>query len=924
VWYRFVAQSSNPTITLTNIGSAFSAHGAKLELLTGCTAASSITCGGTVLTALQLTIGTTYTIRVYSTAPSAVPAANGGFTICIATPQSFSRTNEVFQQTILSGPNLMNDPWEITYGPDDYLWITEAKGYKVSRMDPATGARTVVLDISNGAAGYLTAPQHTAFNMQFNIGSNNPQGGLAGLALHPDWGTKKYVYVSYVHSYNSTSTGSAGIFYTNRIVRFTFNTTTNKLESPVSLCDTIPGSSDHNSQRMIIAPVAGINYLFYAAGDMGAGQFGNATRLNKAQIATAYEGKILRFNLEADTDAGTLDKWIPGDNPYNTTAPAKQSAVWCTGIRNNQGFAYGNGRLYGSSHGPYSDDEINIIQRAKNYGHPQVIGFADGNYDNSKAGHDNGADVTSLPLITNEAAHATAISNYADPMFSAYDANQATVNSIYNNPVNNGSWPSEGWSGMELYDNTVIPGWKNSLLLSSLKWGRVLRLKLNGTGSTVMPVGGSDTLSYFGSRNRYRDVAVAPDGRDLFVVMDKSETSSGPSAANPTVSACNGCVQKYTFMGYNKTAGNRSMIPATVDVAAGIINSCATGSTIVINSAHNNTTIWVPITGPDGNIVAEINANGNNLDTINASFYVKSGTVREDGSKRLYLNRNLTITPQVQPASAVDVRLYITKGELDALRSATNSAGAPSGVTGISDLAVFKNNDACGAAFSTASTKLTPTYAELHGTNGYVLNVSTTSFSTFYFARSSFIILPMKLVSFEGVLEKGAVQLQWRMEHESNNALFNIERSTDGLAFETINTVDAKGNASHTYGYRDQYAGEQLSAFVYYRLKITGADGGTTYSPIISFTLGAATTFNIYPNPVKELLKLELSLLIGDDVQVQVTDIQGRVVYIQERFRESGLHQIDIDVKEWPAQTYSVKVSSPRNKISALKSVIKL
>jgi hypothetical protein len=51
------------------------------------------------------------------------------------------------------------------------------------------------------------------------------------------------------------------------------------LEQPAIVCDNLPGSNDHNSQRIIIAPVAlgGPNYLFYASGDMGAGQFGNRT-----------------------------------------------------------------------------------------------------------------------------------------------------------------------------------------------------------------------------------------------------------------------------------------------------------------------------------------------------------------------------------------------------------------------------------------------------------------------------------------------------------------------------------------------------------------------------------------------------------------------------------------------------------------------
>jgi glucose/arabinose dehydrogenase len=309
-----------------------------------------------------------------------------------------SRMNEIFQRTDLaSGPTRLNDPWEITYGPDGFLWITEAKGYKVYRMDPVTGAKTTLLDINPGASGYLTTSEHNIFNRK-SWGNSFPwpQGGLMGLAIHPDFmnpvAPKKYIYLGYVHDSVRLNTDGSGQFYTNWLVRFTYNTNTGHLENPVALCDTLPGSKDHNSGRLIIAPVSGAQYLFYAQGDMGAGQFENVNRTENAQVISKYEGKILRFNLEPDGDAGIYDQWIPssvGDpNPFNG---ASQSAVWSTGMRNNQGFAYANINgtdfLYGSSHGPFSDDELNIIQRGKNYGHPLVIGYAsDGNYDNAKAG----------------------------------------------------------------------------------------------------------------------------------------------------------------------------------------------------------------------------------------------------------------------------------------------------------------------------------------------------------------------------------------------------------------------------------------------------------------------------------------------------------------------------------------------------------
>ncbi len=99
--------------------------------------------------------------------------------------------------------------------------------------------------------------------------------------------------------------------------------------------------------------------------------------------------------------------------------------------------------------------------------------------------------------------------------------------------------------------NTLIPGWKRSLVAASLKWGRLLRLKIDATGTATAPTNTvSDTISYFNSQNRFRDLAFSPNGKDIFVIMDNNSTTSGPGTANPVVPTCAGCVQKYTFLGY--------------------------------------------------------------------------------------------------------------------------------------------------------------------------------------------------------------------------------------------------------------------------------------------------------------------------------------------------------------------------------------
>ena len=832
VWYKFVATSTSAAIGLSSLGSNLTSSGVNVQVFSGsCGSLTSIGCGTTTVTVNSLTTSpaTTYYVRVYSTGSGNIATA-GDFGIIVTDPNALSSTNvtagrmnEVFKQTILSGSGGLQYPWEITYGPDNMLWITEARGYKVDRMDPNTGAKTTVLDL-NSASSDLTAwgaDSLRAVNLtstsNWNASASNwPQGGLAGLALHPKFldgtGLHDYVYISYVHRYLTTLSGSGGIYFRNKIVRFTYNSITGKLGSPAVVCDTIPGGQDHNSQRMIIAPVGGTYYLFYAAGDMGAGQFSNRLRPENAQHPECYDGKILRFNLESDGESGA-DGWIPNGNPYNVIV-GKQSAVYSIGIRNNQGFAYdtATGNLYGASHGPYSDDEINIIESFRNYGHPLIEGFVDGNYNGNSvqgtstsysagAGFTDNSGVSTCPPIGNEATNKTTIDAsgnglYKDPLFSAYPAVASMVQNIWTNEVGGNPtspipWPTEAWSGLDIYSNTLIPGWKHSLVAASLKLGRLVKLKLGAAGTTTMPNNNaSDTITYFNSRNRFRDLAFSPNGKDIFVVMDNSSTTSGPGSANPVVPDCLGCVHKYSFLGYNVNAGsgNRSYIPSTIPIANGIAGSFQTANKVVINASNGNNNLWVPITDTNSNVVAEINARGYNLDTVTTTLFTRTGVSRSsNGSK--YVNRNMTIKPQHQPADSVWIRLYISKAEFDQY---VTDGGAGS----ISQLKIIKNEDSAKMAITLPTTLVNTTVSETFSSgNSYVLQGTIGEFSSFYFSNSAIIPLPLNLVTFKGSLQNSTTLLEWQTANEINTSNFAVERSTDGRNFQQIGTVAATGNA---------------------------------------------------------------------------------------------------------------------------------
>jgi len=458
--------------------------------------------------------------------------------IALIFPILSAAQNEPFvKRTVISG---LNSPWEITYGPNDSLWVTENVAYRVRRVDIASGNSTILLNLSS------------AKNFSSGDGGRWPQGGLMGLALHPNLyssseeirAQKPWVYVAYVYERITGQTCSSNANSPNpcnfrtRIVRYDY--VGNALTNPVVILDNIPGSNDHNSGRLTIGPDL---KLYYTVGDLGAGQFNNASRTNNAQTLDVMEGKVLRLNTEPDEDGGA-DNWVPNDNPfYNGTPITPRDYVYTLGHRNAQGIVWGNVNgtdlLFSSEHGDRTDDEVNILFPGGNYGWNRVSGACDGNYNGLTLGGFSPVNETNFCSNTTTEV----------PLKTLFTVNQSTITGLSGDYL---TWPTVAPSSIDFYKGGLIPGWKNSLLVTCLKAGRVYRLKLNETGTGLLNISGSDTSSLFRGEGRFRDIAISPNGLKIYLACDASGQTSGPTGSfngggSPPPNA--GAILEFTYVG---------------------------------------------------------------------------------------------------------------------------------------------------------------------------------------------------------------------------------------------------------------------------------------------------------------------------------------------------------------------------------------
>lgn len=404
-------------------------------------------------------------------------------------------TAQTFIRSELSAT--LTAPWEMTYGPDDFLWVTDSGG-TVSRIDPTIGTKTVVYTAPDYYPGSPLEQLTLCFQPRIGVGT-------LGLALHPAFMTPSSAYIYYVYSYNSgTSVAPATKF---KIVRLTWNAATASVTAATDLVTMMPTGYDHLGGRLIATRQNGNNYLYMSCGDNGISEINSPTCYspqstnpnNLAQDPNFKNGKIHRFNID-----GT----IPNNNPI------PGNSVFTRGHRNPQGLIYNAAQnvLYDTEHGDQTDDEINVLESGKNYGWKNVRGYhVDNNFPGESAFINS---YTVNPAIAGD--------GLKEPLYS-WCATSIPTSTNYLD------WCTPAPTDGVHYSSPGIPGWDNSLLVVTLKDGTntdpgVYRFKLDAAGTALLPStpNAANPTQFFTAdkdlNGRLRDIAVSPDGKKIFLI----------------------------------------------------------------------------------------------------------------------------------------------------------------------------------------------------------------------------------------------------------------------------------------------------------------------------------------------------------------------------------------------------------------------
>ena len=173
-------------------------------------------------------------------------------------------------------------------------------------------------------------------------------------------------------------------------------------------------------------------------------------------------------------------------------------------------------------------------------------------------------------------------------------------------------------------------------------------------------------------------------------------------------------------------------------------------------------------------------------------------------------------------------------------------------------------------------------------------------------------IVPVELTSFSATTAKNGVKLNWATATETNNKGFEIQKSSDRVAYVTIAFVNGNGTStsSHEYSYVDT----KVSGKTFYRLCQVDFDGTSKFSNLVEVGEIAPTSFELsqnFPNPFNPVTNIKYSVASAQQVTLKVFNVLGKEVasLVNER-KEAGNYSVDFSALNLSSGTYLYRLQA--------------
>lgn len=335
--------------------------------------------------------------------------------------------------------------------------------------------------------------------------------------------------------------------------------------------------------------------------------------------------------------------------------------------------------------------------------------------------------------------------------------------------------------------------------------------------------------------------------------------------------------------------------------------------------------------------ILSIKKNGNSVGTVgDGTFQVKVAATQGAGSGHAVrvnspfvpqgtsfysMNRYWNITPTTQPVTPVNIRFYYNSQDLTDV-----NGDYPSGTVTHTQLNMYKlqggnpdptTNWTGATAVSYYQNGSTPTVATwVHsslGNDEHQAEFQVTDFSGGGAGATSVSALPVTFVNFDVTGEKDKVKITWTTATEINSKDFTIQRSLDGVTFETTGKVPAAGNSTtlHSYVYNDVEAMQFKGRMLFYRILQTDVSGLERYTDIKKIRIANfSNSLRLLYNPVRSEAILKYQSVERGKVQVRMIDQSGKLVMLKEAEVQEGSNQIMLKTGSLAKGIYEVQVMS--------------